>query len=71
MEFISSHPLYIPFLIGNGLIIYEIYTIARKNNDKDKNDDEDGGTPIESDPILDLPPGVTLPASPKQPVYAD
>lgn len=75
MEFINAHPLYIPFLIGNGLIIYEIYSIVRKNNndknDDDQNNDGEGGIPIEDDPILDLPPGVTLPVSPKEPVFAD
>lgn len=70
IEYITAHPMYIPFLIGNALIIYEVIKIVRKDGD-DNNDDGDGGILLDDDPTLDLPPGVTLPVSPKEPVLAD
>jgi hypothetical protein len=74
IEYIQSHPLYIPFLVFNALVIYEIYkTMAGKNKGKDDDDDNnDGGILVgNDDPILDLPPGVTLPVSPKEPVLSE
>jgi hypothetical protein len=71
LEYIISHPLYIPFTIFNGFIIYKlIKTVLGK--DKGKNDDDgDGGIFANDDPKLDLPPGVTLSDSPKESVLND
>jgi hypothetical protein len=33
-----------------------------RNDDNDIDNNDDGGLPIESDPILDLPPGICLPS---------
>ena len=69
LDYIISHPLYIPFTIFNGFIIYKIIkTVLVK--DKGKND-EDGGIFADDYPILDLPPGVTLSNSPKETVVND
>jgi hypothetical protein len=75
IEYIQAHPLYIPFLVFNALVIYEIYK-TMIGNDKGKNDDDDndndGGILVgDDDPVLDLPPGVTLPVSPKEPVLSE
>jgi hypothetical protein len=69
LDYIISHPLYIPFTIFNSFIIYKIIkTVLVK--DKDKNDDDDeGGIPRNDLPKLDLPPGVTLSNSPKESVF--
>jgi hypothetical protein len=71
LDYIISHPLYIPFTIFNSYIIYKIIkTVLVK--DKDKNDDdEDGGIFANDFPKLDLPPGVTLSNSPKETVIND
>jgi len=47
--------------------------MAGKNKGKDDEDDNnDGGILVgDDDPILDLPPGVTLPVSPKEPVLSE
>jgi hypothetical protein len=71
LEYVISHPLYIPFIIFNAFIIYKIIKTVL-GNDKGKNDDdEDGGIFGNDHPILDLPPGVTLPLAPKEPVLND
>jgi hypothetical protein len=60
LDYILAHPLYIPFIILNIFIIYKVIKIYVCNN-KDNNDDEDGGIPENDDPVLDLPPGVSTP----------
>lgn len=66
LDYILSHPLYIPFIIFN---IYLIYKVIRYvlDNDQDNNEgDENGGGSKNDNPVLDLPPGVTLPVSDKE-----
>ncbi len=66
LDYIISHPLYIPFLIFN---IYIIYKVIKYVMDQDKNDhDENGGNLEDDDPKLELPPGVTIPVSDKETV---
>lgn len=61
LDYILSHPLYIPFLILNIFIIYKVIKIYVIEG-RDDNDDEDGGIPENDDPVLDLPPGVAPPS---------
>lgn len=71
LDFFKSYPLYIPFIILNVFIIYKVIKLVL-NDEKEKNDDdEDGGILANDYPKLDLPPGVTLPVSPKEPVFSD
>jgi hypothetical protein len=72
IDFITSHPLYIPFLVFNTLVVYEVVKNLR-GGDKGKNDDDDndGGIYVDDDPVLDLPPGVTLPTPSREPVLSD
>lgn len=49
------------------IIITIWYAIREKNNGKDNDDDDDGGI-YPDDPILDLPPGVSLPVNSPDPV---
>lgn len=69
LDFIKSYPLYIPFIIVNIFIIYKVVKDVL-NDDKGENDEDDdeGGVSEIDKPVLDLPPGVTLPTSPKVPV---
>jgi hypothetical protein len=66
LDFIKSYPFYIPFIIINVFIIYKVVKDVL-NNDKGQNDEDDdeGGVSEIDNPVLDLPPGVTLPTSPK------
>ena len=67
LHFITSHPLYIPFILLNAFIIYKVIKEVlsdEKGNDDDEYDD--GGIFLDDGPNLDLPPGVTLPLSPKE-----
>jgi hypothetical protein len=69
LDYIISHPLYIPFTIFNGYIIYKIIKTVLV---KDKNDDDEDGGILENDfPKLDLPPGVVLSNSPKETALND
>jgi hypothetical protein len=70
LEFIISYPMYIPFIILNTLIIYKVIKDVM-NEDNGQSDDDDGGIFSTKNPILDLPPGVTLPTSTKEPVLLD
>lgn len=71
IAFIISHPLYVPFLILNAVIVYKIIRDVLSDL-KEKNDDGDnGGIFISNEPVLDLPPGVTLPISTNEPVLND
>jgi len=71
LEYIISHPLYIPFTIFNSYIIYKIIkTVLVK--DKNQNDEDNDGSIFDEDfPKLDLPPGVTLSNSPKETALND
>ncbi len=67
LDFIISHLLYIPFIVLNVFIIYKIIKDVLKD-DKGKNDDDDdddGGIFGSDKPVLDLPPGVSLPIASK------
>jgi hypothetical protein len=44
--------------------------VLRDDNGKNDDDDE-GGILANNNPVLDLPPGVTLPISSKEPVLND
>jgi hypothetical protein len=69
INFITSHPLYIPFIVLNAVIIYKIIKYVLSDvKEKNDDDDEDGGIYGSDKPILDLPPGVTLPISSKETV---
>ena len=71
LDLLTTYPLYIPFLIVNIYIIYKVIKDVL-NGKKGKNDDDDNGGLLANDqPILDLPPGVTLPLAPKEPVLND
>jgi hypothetical protein len=68
LDFLTTYPLYIPFLIVNIYIIYKVIKDVL-NSEKGNNDDDDNGGLLANDqPILDLPPGVSLPVSPKETV---
>ncbi len=69
LDFIKSYPLYIPFIIVNIFIIYKVVKDVL-NDDKGENDEDDdeGGLSEIDQPVLDLPPGVTVPTSPEVPV---
>ncbi|MBC7748340.1 MAG: hypothetical protein H7Z76_07160 [Methylotenera sp.] len=71
LDFIVKHPLYIPFIIFNGFIIYKIIKIVLDKKNGEIDDDQDGGIPTNNFPELDLPPGVTLSDSPKEAVLND
>ncbi len=60
LSYIFDHPDYI-FLLGfcTFLVIKVINIIIKDDNQTDEGDD-DGGILL-TDPVLDLPPGVTLP----------
>ena len=58
-EFLSRNPEYFVYLlICITLVFRVIYQVIR---DERKDDDEDDGGILKTDPELDLPPGVTLP----------
>jgi hypothetical protein len=68
LDLLTTYPLYIPFLIVNIYIIYKVIKDVL-NGEKGKNDDDDnGGLLVNDQPILDLPPGVSLPVSPRETV---
>jgi len=58
-DFFTSHPLYIPFLVLNAYVIYKVIKDLLPN-DQQNDDDDNGGIHVHDEPILDLPPGVTL-----------
>ncbi|MDP2042812.1 MAG: hypothetical protein Q8S14_17935 [Algoriphagus sp.] len=62
LDYILSHPLYIPFIIFNIYLIYKVIRYVLDNNEGDEN----GGGSKNDNPVLDLPPGVTLPVSDKE-----
>jgi len=68
LDFIKSYPLYIPFIVLNVFIIYKVIKDVLNDEQEKNGDDEDGGVFSSDIPVLDLPPGVSLPISPKEPV---
>ncbi len=64
-DYINTHPLYFTLVLGSLLLV--IYVIKRIISDtgNDSSDSDEGGGPgngrSPDDPILDLPPGVSLP----------
>ena len=65
-DFIQNNPEYI-FVFG--LSLFLVFKIIRAVLNYDQNDEDDqgndGGIP-DPDPILDLPPGVSLPLTPSK-----
>ncbi|MCR9249835.1 MAG: hypothetical protein NXI20_05400 [bacterium] len=55
--------LIIGFLYGI-LMCFIILAFWRKRKGPSSDDDDDGGISVPQNPILDLPPGVTLPTGP-------
>ncbi len=71
VEFVYNHPDYVFFVfLILFLITKVILDIIKSNNhgNEDMGDDDDGGV-YPDDPILDLPPGVTLPKEEPEAVY--
>lgn len=62
VNFLQSHPDYLLVL---GVLVFLVYKVivAIKNFRPEDDDDQDGGI-LSSEPILDLPPGVSLPTGP-------
>ncbi|MFT4736408.1 MAG: hypothetical protein ACI92W_000513 [Paraglaciecola sp.] len=48
------------YIILLGFIFWKKY---KRNDSGDSSSDDEGGLPVETDPKLDLPPGVCLPGS--------
>jgi hypothetical protein len=72
LNFLTSHPFYIPFILLNAFIVYKVIKeVLGDNGGDDDDDDDDEGVFSDDGPTLDLPPGVTLPVSPKEPVLND
>jgi hypothetical protein len=61
LDHILAHPLYIPFILLNIFIIYKVIRLVLENDEEKNDDDRDGGIARDEDPVLDLPPGVSLP----------
>jgi len=60
IDFIYQHPDYLFFLFLCLFFLYKVFlTIIGNNRDEDDNDGGDNELP--EDPILDLPPGVSMP----------
>ena len=68
INFIERHPLYACFIIVNiWLVIHVIRELVYKKDDEDdQDDDSDDGIDNEDDPVIDLPPGITLPDEPEE-----
>ena len=62
IKFIYEHPDYLFLLFLSLFFIYKVllHIVKYEDDSEDGDDDDDGGIPVE-DPILDLPPGVSLP----------
>ena len=70
-DFISSHPGYLLLLLLNIVVVIAVFVYVGNSDDDSGND---GGEKWETEPELDLPPGVVLPSdSPKKddPVLQD
>jgi hypothetical protein len=63
LEFIKSNPEYLLILIVHIIVVFKVL-VHIKNADENGNDDDEGGGEKAPDfPVLDLPPGVSLPKS--------
>lgn len=71
LDYISSNPLYIPFIIFNIYLIYKVIRYVLDNNQDNNEGDENGGGSKNDKPVLDLPPGVTLPVSDKEAILKE
>ncbi len=61
LEYLMNHPMYLIFLVLNAWVIWRIVRVSTRNSDDEDSDKgNDGNVPLD-DPILDLPPGITLP----------
>ncbi|MEM9327152.1 MAG: hypothetical protein AAGA85_15900, partial [Bacteroidota bacterium] len=67
IKFVTTHPdyLFLMFLIFF-VVIKVIIQIINSDDGRSSGDDSDGGI-LEPDPVLDLPPGVSLPIDRKTP----
>lgn len=62
IEFIQNNPEYLLVLGASALLVCKIMKIVLSvDQNEDDDQDDDGGIP-NPDPVLDLPPGVALPA---------
>ena len=62
-KFFEENPFYLLFALVNMWIVYKLIAeliFGNRDIDEDQDDDGDGGFELDV-PILDLPPGVTLP----------
>lgn len=71
VEYILANPSYIIVFVASmlavALLFFKIQKEMREDEDDDEQDDGDGGIILDSDPDLDLPPGVTLPVDDRTP----
>ncbi len=70
-SYISSHPDYIIVLLLSVFLVVKVIIMALKEDGNDNDEDDSDGGIGDHEPVLDLPPGVSLPVdSPKpEPVY--
>jgi hypothetical protein len=68
LDFLTNYPFYIPFIILNVYVIYKVIKDVISGEKGNNDDDDNGGVFANDQPILDLPPGVSLPVSPKETV---
>ena len=62
IDFIYQHPDYLFFLFLCLFFLYKVVlSINNNNQDEDDSDDDGGSGELPEDPILDLPPGVSMP----------
>ncbi len=72
IEFLQRHPDYLLlFFLILFAIIKVMISIVQADDHDTSNDDDDSGGILEPDPILDLPPGVSLPTNKRSPELVD
>lgn len=59
-SYISSHPDYLIVLTISIFLVVKVILSILKEDDNNDDDDSDGGI-HKDEPVLDLPPGVSLP----------
>ena len=62
VKFILEHPEYLFMLMMFFFAVVKVIIYAVSESNESKDDDDDGGIEV-NDPILDLPPGVSLPSN--------
>jgi hypothetical protein len=71
--YISSNPSYFLVVFGSAFLVIRVFiTIINEDKNRgntDDSDEGDGGEPVDPDPKLDLPPGVSLPLKDEELVY--